>query len=153
MISDQLLFVLKICLLILLYLFLFRVVRAVWAELKPVAAPAPVIPPVPAPVPTPPRPASAGGQLIVIEPAATAGKIHVVDGEVTIGRGAGCAVVIDDTHVSQLHARLFARGEDWWIEDLGSTNGTFVNRRKVTAPVIIHRGERINVGSTVLELR
>ncbi len=51
-----------------------------------------------------------------------------------------------------LHARLFRRDGRLWVEDLGSTNGTFVNRKKVAAPVALRRGDRLQVGTTVLEV-
>ena len=72
--------------------------------------------------------------------------------EVTLGRSAGCGVSLDDTTVSQLHARLFRQNATLWIEDLGSTNGTWVNRTKVSAPVALKRGDRVTVGGTVLEV-
>jgi pSer/pThr/pTyr-binding forkhead associated (FHA) protein len=60
--------------------------------------------------------------------------------------------VPDDTFVSQLHARLFAREDKLYLEDLGSTNGTTLNRKPVSAPVEIRRGDRIQVGKTVFEV-
>lgn len=73
--------------------------------------------------------------------------------EMTIGRAAGCAVSIDDPLVSQLHARLFRRDGQYFIEDLGSTNGTFVNRKRVGGPVPVAPNDRISVGDTVVEIR
>jgi pSer/pThr/pTyr-binding forkhead associated (FHA) protein len=72
-----------------------------------------------------------------------------------VGRAAGCAVSLaDDTYVSTLHARVF-RGDDGdvKVEDLGSTNGTYLNRAKVGGPVTLHRGDRLQVGNTTLEAR
>ena len=97
MVSDQLLLVLKLCLLALLYLFFFRVVRAVWAELRPT----PQIPAggVTTPVAVPMRKrgkdvknAAQTRQLLLREPAELAGKTWPLDGEVSIGRAAGCQV-------------------------------------------------------------
>jgi pSer/pThr/pTyr-binding forkhead associated (FHA) protein len=71
---------------------------------------------------------------------------------VTLGRAAGCQVVLDDTYASQIHARLFARDGQFFVEDLGSTNGTYLNRRKVAGPMVMQRGDRIRIGGTEMEL-
>jgi pSer/pThr/pTyr-binding forkhead associated (FHA) protein len=52
-----------------------------------------------------------------------------------------------------MHARLFAKGDAYMVEDLGSTNGTYLNRRKVTAPTELQRGDQVKIGKTVLEMR
>ena len=54
--------------------------------------------------------------------------------------------------MSQLHARVFRRDNQFYVEDLGSTNGTYLNRKKVTGPVAVRRGDRLQVGKTVLEV-
>jgi pSer/pThr/pTyr-binding forkhead associated (FHA) protein len=58
----------------------------------------------------------------------------------------------DDTYVSQLHARVFQRSGETYVEDLGSTNGTYVNGHRVSAPTPVRRGDSLQVGSTVLEV-
>lgn len=147
--SEQLLNILKLCLLALLYLFFLRVLRAVWTEVKgPVVA---------APSRRAPREArrrSRRGEqhLTVIEPAEQRGRAIRLSDEVTVGRAAGCQVTIDDTYASQLHARLFLRDGQVFVEDLGSTNGTYLNRQKVSGPMVMQRGDRLQVGNTVMEL-
>jgi hypothetical protein len=69
-----------------------------------------------------------------------------------IGRAAECDLRLDDTFVSQEHARIFAKDGSWYVEDLGSTNGTFVNEQRLAAPAMLTTGDRIRVGTTVLEL-
>jgi FHA domain len=69
-----------------------------------------------------------------------------------VGRGAECELRLDDTFVSQEHARIFAKDGSWYVEDLGSTNGTFVNEQRLAAPAMLTTGDRIRVGTTVLEL-
>lgn len=71
----------------------------------------------------------------------------------TIGRGADCELRVDDTYASNQHARLFGRNGAWYVEDLGSTNGTFVNDQKLAAPAQIQPGDKIRVGTTMMELR
>jgi pSer/pThr/pTyr-binding forkhead associated (FHA) protein len=156
-VSDQLLFVLKIVLLVLLYLFFFRVVRAVWAELKPAGQRAQA--PAAAPAHSAPRrqrreqPRTQKPQLVVLEPVELFGSVFPLDTEASIGRAAGCQITLDDTYSSQIHARVFARDGAWQVEDLGSTNGTWLNRQKVSGPMVIKPGDRLQIGNTVLELQ
>jgi pSer/pThr/pTyr-binding forkhead associated (FHA) protein len=158
-VSEQLLFVLKLCLLALLYLFFFRVLRAVWAEIKTPAVAVPAAPSRAQASPARPRPADkrtakqAQPQLTVVEPAEQRGQAFQLGSEVTLGRAAGCQITVDDTYVSQLHARVFLRDGAYLVEDLGSTNGTYLNRQKVSSPMVMQRGDRLQVGNTVLELR
>jgi hypothetical protein len=151
-VPESLLRILNGCLLALLLLFFLRVLRAVWVQVNapPLASPPP---PVPAAAP-PPRTSRAGGvRLRVIEPPEWRGQTYDLGEEVTLGRAPGCGVSVPDTTVSQLHARLFRRDGTVYIEDLGSTNGTFVNRARVSAPVALKRGDRVQVGATVLEVQ
>ena len=74
-------------------------------------------------------------------------------GEVGIGRADDCAVQLDDTYISTNHARLFSKEGQWFVEDLGSTNGTYLNRVKVTAPSPIAVGDEVRVGKTTIEVR
>ncbi|HET6790823.1 MAG TPA: FHA domain-containing protein [Actinomycetota bacterium] len=71
----------------------------------------------------------------------------------TIGRGPECELRVDDTYASQQHARLFAKNNSWFVEDLGSTNGTFVNDQKLAAPAMLQPGDKVRVGQTIMELR
>jgi hypothetical protein len=162
-VTEQLLTILKICLLALLYLFFLRVLRAVWVEIREparadaaaVAAPAPVAPaPAPAPPPEPKRSRRRHRltQLTVLEPSEQRGRTYPLGNEITLGRAAGCQVTLDDTFASQIHARLFARDGQFFVEDLGSTNGTFLNSSKVGGPQVLKRGDKLKVGSTVMEL-
>ena len=150
---ESLLTILKFCFLALLYLFFVRVVRAVWTE---VTAPPPV-PVAPAAAPRTRRERGGGGKraqahLRIVEPAELRGRTYDVADELTIGRAAGCQIPLDDSYASQLHARLFRRNSELLVEDLGSTNGTFLNRKRVDSAVPIRKGDRLQVGKTVLEL-
>jgi hypothetical protein len=163
-VSEQLLNILKLCLLALIYLFLVRVVRAVWAEVavpaavdsgrRPRRRGAPTAAVLPAAAP--PRGRKTRGsptELVAVEPANQVGRRYPLGDEITVGRAAGCQVTIDDTYVSQLHARVFTREGQLFVEDLGSTNGTYLNRVKVAGPMVMQRGDRLQVGNTVLEVR
>ncbi|HEY1636477.1 MAG TPA: FHA domain-containing protein [Acidimicrobiales bacterium] len=169
--SDSLLTILKFFLIALLWLFFLRVLRAVWSELKrpPVVTvvdepqrrrgrrreAAPSQPPGPPTGAMPVDGRSGNGRVMrlrVLEPVERRGRTFDLGDEVTLGRASGCGVPLDDAFTSQLHARLFRRNGETWIEDLGSTNGTFVNAKKLGSPVLLHLGDRLQVGRTVLEV-
>ena len=166
---EQLLTILKLCLLAVLYLFFLRVLRAVWVEVngpkqpaQAPAVPAGRVPVGPAAVAAAPPPAgeakgrrarkAKASQLTVVEPADQRGRVFDVADELTVGRAAGCGITIDDTYASQLHARVFQREGKVFVEDLGSTNGTYLNRNKVSGPMVFGRGDKLQIGNTVLEL-
>jgi pSer/pThr/pTyr-binding forkhead associated (FHA) protein len=70
-----------------------------------------------------------------------------------VGRAPECELRLDDTYASQQHARLFAKNNSWFVEDLGSTNGTFVNEQKLASPAMLQPGDKVRVGQTIMELR
>jgi pSer/pThr/pTyr-binding forkhead associated (FHA) protein len=147
--------VLKVVFLALLYFFVYRAIRAAWTDVRLASA----------------RPARPGRTQARAEPARTGrgtkppktvvimddkgSKVgsHTLDGQLQIGRADACQIHLTDTYASQFHARLFQRDGTWFVEDLGSTNGTFLNQRKITAPAEVRAGDRIRIGKTTLELR
>lgn len=158
---EQLLTVLKICLLALLYLFFLRVLRAVWAEVNPPKAPtaAPAAAAAAASKPLRPKTTRSGRKgatatkLAVIEPASRAGAEFPLGQEVTIGRAPGCTISFDEQYVSQVHTRVFGRDGSVFVEDLGSTNGTWVNGVRAVGQMPGRPGDRIQIGNVILELR
>ena len=146
---------LKFLFLALVYLFLARVVRVVVLELRAPGAPgAPGVPASPAIAPRDAKREKAGAHLRILEPAARKGETYGLGDELTVGRGGGCGVVIpDDQFVSTVHARLFRRGDETYVEDLGSRNGTFVNGQAVQGPTRLKRGDRVQFGETVAEIQ
>lgn len=156
--SEQLLTILKLCLLALLYLFFLRVLRAVWVEIKPPAGAAGFTDaPKKRGKKKSRRPARATGKrggtpkLVVVEPPAEKGRSYQLADELTVGRAEGCSITVDDTYVSQIHSRVYQRNGQLMVEDLGSTNGTYLNGVKVTGPMVMQRGDKLKVGNTVLE--
>ena len=149
MAPHALLEILKYFLLALLWLFFVYAIRMVWVEVRrsrPEEAPVPDGPPVAADRSVPLR-------LRVVDPPQRRGRIFELGQEVTLGRSPGCAVYLeDDTFTSSVHARVYRRNGELWLEDLRSTNGTFLNDSKVSEPTRIQRGDRIKVGSTILEV-
>jgi pSer/pThr/pTyr-binding forkhead associated (FHA) protein len=89
---------------------------------------------------------------VVVEPKEDKGRAYDLGDELTVGRAAGCQVTLEDSYVSQLHARVFTRDGILYVEDLGSTNGTYLNNAKVSAAVAMKRGDRLKIGSTVMEV-
>jgi pSer/pThr/pTyr-binding forkhead associated (FHA) protein len=92
-------------------------------------------------------------QLIVTHGALAGTRITLDDRPINIGRADDSTLVLDDDYASTRHARLSLRGSDWYVEDLGSTNGTYLDRAKVTAPLRVPLGVPIRIGKTVIELR
>ena len=150
---ESLLTILKFCFLALLWLFFLRVLWAVWAEVSTPAPSAASAASVPSRA-TPARPVATDAALLrVVEPAERRGTTFQLGDELTVGRASSCQVALaDDSYASQLHARIFRKDGRLWLEDLGSTNGTYLNAKAVTAPVALRRGDRVQVGRTVLEV-
>jgi hypothetical protein len=147
--SDAVLTLLKLGLLLALYAFFGWVLWSAYNQLR--RSPAIVAPTVAA-LPRFGAPAkSARGQVTILEPPDLAGAVMTIGDELTIGRAAACTLTLDDTYVSQQHANIVWRDRQYLAEDIGSTNGTFVNRERLTSPVVLRPGDRVQIGSTVLE--
>jgi hypothetical protein len=78
---------------------------------------------------------------------------HKLSSTLSIGRADACHIRLDDVYVSQFHARLFPKNGTWHVEDLGSTNGTYLNRQRVSGSAELQAGDQIRIGKTTLELR
>lgn len=149
---ESALTLLKFLFLALIYLFLWAVVRVVVRELRaPALAPAGVGRAAPAKRRSaPPKPFAT---LRVVAPESHKGEVVPVDGEITVGRGGGCALVIaDDHYASTVHARVFRRGNDLFVDDLQSRNGTFVNGTRITSTTRLKRNDRVQFGQTVCDV-
>ena len=151
--NQNLLRALEVLVVALIWLFFLRVIRAVWVEIRPPRA----------------RGGAAelqGGtagaaqsrrerrslRLKVIEPEGQRGQLYDLEDELTIGRAAGCGVRIEDAYTSALHARMFRREGTIWVEDLSSTNGTWVNAERIATATRLGRGDLLQVGGTVFEV-
>lgn len=91
--------------------------------------------------------------LIVVEGDNTGARAELSDAPLLIGRGSDAAIKLDDDYVSTRHARVAASGDEWFVEDLGSTNGTYVGTVRITQPTTIGLGIQVRIGKTILELR
>ena len=88
----------------------------------------------------------------MLEPKVSRGSTYAIGDEITVGRAATCTIGMpNDSFVSQLHARVYRDAGLTMIEDLGSTNGTYLNGNRLTAAERITKGDRVQIGSTVFE--
>jgi len=153
--NQNLLRALEIIVVALIWLFFFRVIRAVWVEVRPPKARRRKAEESEAPPPPAPggrRQRARNLQLKVVEPESERGRSYDLGDELTLGRAAGCGVRVEDAYTSSIHARLFQRDGTLWVEDLGSTNGTWVNAERIGSPTRLGRGDLLQVGGTVFEV-
>ena len=100
------------------------------------------------------RPGRGTPQRLLVTAGGLAGtSIGLTDQQITIGRANDATLVLNDDYASTRHARLVPQDGQWIVEDLGSTNGTYLDRQKVTQPTPVPPGVPIRIGKTVLELR
>lgn len=154
---------LRIGLLVLLWLFVLIAIRAVRTDLfgastrSPATAPvAPKTQPARSATPAPPRlgqPPADVRSLVVTSGPLAGTVVTLGDSPVIIGRAGDATLVLADDYTSSHHARLVPRDGAWWLEDTGSTNGTFVAAKRINGPVRLASGMRFRVGTTTLELR
>jgi pSer/pThr/pTyr-binding forkhead associated (FHA) protein len=99
------------------------------------------------------RPRGAPTHVAIVEGANAGENISLDEAPLLIGRGSDAAIRLDDDYVSTRHARIAASGEQWFIEDLGSTNGTYLGSQRLTQPAALQLGSQVRIGKTTLELR
>lgn len=155
--AEQALLALKIAFLVLLYLFIWAVVRSATRDLKVAPQESIVLSAQEAGVlraPFEPALSTPRGRLLVLQSAAlTVGSSVEVATPTRVGRGAENAVRLDgDDFVSNRHAVLEPRPDGLWVEDIGSTNGTFVNGARVTTARLLRAGDIVRIGQTDLRV-
>jgi hypothetical protein len=139
-IEDFIPLALRLAFVAVLYFFLARVVAAIWTDIRRGSVPR---------SPAAPR----SPVLEVVQPGASSyrpGQIIVIDSEMTFGREPDNHVVLTDDSVSARHARIARKGGAWLLQDLGSTNGTRVNRRELSGTVKLKSGDVIDLGRVTL---
>lgn len=172
--SELTLTILQLGFVVLLWVFVLSVVGVlrrdlfgtrVVAKTAPARRPAPRTQPTaaqPAPgQPAPGQPAQVTGpaadrtprSLVVTEGSLRGTTLALGPAPVLLGRSPECTLVLNDDYASGRHARLFPRDGRWYVEDLGSTNGTQLGRSRVSQPTPVEAGQQLRVGRTVLELR
>ena len=95
---------------------------------------------------------SAGRQLVVVDGELKGTSVPLGGAVITIGRAPDSTIVLNDDYVSTRHARLYASGGDWVVEDLGSTNGTWLNKARITTPTIMPVGADLRIGQTHMRI-
>lgn len=135
---DFLLTLLRLIFLALVYLFLWQVARSISTHLgmRPVG-----------------RRRRRGTRVVVVRSDSQHGLDFVVEDSVVLGRSAEADIPIDDPYASDFHLRMTSKDGRIVLNDLGSTNGTYVNGRRVTTPTDLARGDAVQVGKTVMEVR
>jgi hypothetical protein len=142
--------------LVLLWLFVLASVRVVRADLRASGQPRIAVPPParrrgrgPAPAPMPRR----ASVLVVTEGGLAGTRIGLTGAPVLVGRADDSTLVLTDDYASTRHARISQQDGVWFVEDLGSTNGTYLGQHKLTGPTPLEVGVPIRIGRTVIELR
>ena len=156
--SEIALTVIKVLFLALLWLFIFSAVSVIRSDLFGKTVPAPDQPgaqelesPVP-PARRTRRPRGEPRVLSIVQGQQAGESAPLEPGLVLIGRSADCQLVLDDDYVSTRHARVVAGETGLYIEDLGSTNGTYVNGARITAPTAISLSDTLRIGKSMLKL-
>ncbi|HEU4894506.1 MAG TPA: FHA domain-containing protein [Acidimicrobiia bacterium] len=134
---DVILALLRIIFLGLVYLFVWQVARAIGSHLGISVR----------------RKRKEGSRVLFVRSESQQGREFEVSDVVVMGRSSETDVVIDDPYASEFHLRLVSQENGMMLHDLGSTNGTYVNGRRVSAPTELKRGDTIQVGKTVMEIR
>ena len=130
--------IIKLLFLALLFVFLWQVARSIRSHLGS----NPNI-----------RTPGAGAELVLISGSADGRRIRLTAHGHVVGRSPEAEITIDDPYASEFHARVGIQDERIMVHDLGSTNGTYVNGRRVSAPTTVSRGDTVQIGKTILEVR
>ena len=156
---------LRLGFIVLLWLFVYLVIRVLRRDMAdiPIGRPGRALPSAPraqrgqGPVapqaaPAPPRRNDAR-RLIITEGPLAGSTVPLSPSSIIIGRSPSSTLVLDDSYASSRHARVFPKDGSWWLEDLGSTNGTLLDGRPVHGAVELPTGVPVRIGQTTLELR
>lgn len=135
---DVLLTLLRLIFLALVYLFVWHVARSIAAHVG---------------LGLPSKRGRSGNRIVVVRSDSQAGLDFTVVDAVVVGRSPKADIVLDDPYASEFHLRLTHKDGKLTLTDLGSTNGTYVNGRRVSTPVDLSRGDAVQVGKTVMEVR
>ena len=153
--SELTLFLVRIAYLAILWIFVLSAISVIRSDMF--GARVPAAPQAPGKAPKPPKaPSPRRGQpthVAVVQGVNTGITADLSQAPVLIGRGNDAAIRLDDDYVSTRHARIVSSGGQWYVEDLGSTNGTYLGSQRLTQPVPVGLGSQIRIGKTIVELR
>jgi pSer/pThr/pTyr-binding forkhead associated (FHA) protein len=158
--SELTLTLIKLGFLAVLWLFVLSAVSVIRSDIIGTKAPSITRSPSGRPKKDKPKPAKPSkpkrgtpSTLHVVGGPNTGQSVPLGDQPILLGRGTDAAIRLDDDYVSTRHARFATNGEEWFVEDLGSTNGTYVGNQRVSSPVPIGIGIQVRLGKTIVELR
>jgi pSer/pThr/pTyr-binding forkhead associated (FHA) protein len=155
--SELTLFLIRIAYLAILWIFVLSAISVIRSDMfgarVPEAARGQRAGTAPKPAKAPSRRKGAPTHVLVTAGSNTGERADLAGAPILIGRGSDAAIRLDDDYVSTRHARIAAAGDQWFVEDLGSTNGTYVGTVRITQPTTISLGTQVRIGKTVLELR
>ena len=157
--SELTLFLIRIAYLAILWIFVLSAISVIRSDMFGARVPEAARTtgaarrPKPPKQPKPGKRRAAPTHVLVTEGSNVGERAELAAGPVLIGRGSDAAIRLDDDYVSTRHARIAASGDQWFVEDLGSTNGTFVGTVRISQPTTITMGTQVRVGKTILELR
>jgi pSer/pThr/pTyr-binding forkhead associated (FHA) protein len=158
--SELTLFLIRVAFLAILWIFVLSAISVIRSDRFGARGPEPARNGAPAPARKGKAPKAnkkprrgAPTHLLVVEGENPGTRAELADAPLLIGRGSDAAIKLDDDYVSTRHARVAASGDEWFVEDLGSTNGTYVGPVRITQPTTIGLGVQVRVGKTILELR
>jgi len=156
--SELTLFLIRLAYLAILWIFVLSAISVVRSDMFGARAPA-----VPRgersrskkqkPAKAPAKRRGSPTHVLVVDGANAGERADLDRAPILIGRGSDAAIRLDDDYVSTRHARIASSGEQWFVEDLGSTNGTYVGSSRITQPTTLTLGTQVRIGKTVLELR
>jgi pSer/pThr/pTyr-binding forkhead associated (FHA) protein len=154
--SELTLFLIRIAYLAILWIFVLSAVSVIRSDLFGARVPEPARG---GPTPKPrkqPRTRSRKGvptHVLVVDGRNAGERADLAEAPILIGRGSDAAIRLDDDYVSTRHARIAASGDQWFVEDLGSTNGTYIGTVRISQPTTLTLGTQVRIGKTILELR
>lgn len=155
--SEFALTLLRLGFLVLLWIAVFAAIAVLRRDLQAprearAVTVAPSTPVSPTPTPNRRGKRSTGRKLTVVEGELKGTAVPLSTSVITIGRAPDSTIVLRDDYVSTRHARLYPSGSDWVVEDLGSTNGTWLNKTRLTQPTIIEPGADLRIGRTTMRI-
>ena len=151
--TDETLLILKGAFLVLLYVFIVLVARSATRDLAGAPQESIILGPAEAETLRAQVRARSASFVVVEGPGRRAGSILTVGSAAVAGRDVGSTILLDgDDFASSRHAKLEPGADGVWVEDLGSTNGTFVNGERITARTLVRAGDTVRIGQTELRL-
>ncbi|TYL54985.1 FHA domain-containing protein [Nocardioides sp. BGMRC 2183] len=157
--SELTLFLVRIAYLAILWIFVLSAISVIRSDMFGARVPTPAAAP---PQPgnqkkkkkaAPKQKRGTPTQAVVVQGVNSGIIADLAAAPILIGRGNDAAIKLDDDYVSTRHARIVASGDQWYVEDLGSTNGTYLGSQRITQPVPIGLGSQVRIGKTIVELR